>query len=139
MFQLDPTLATDCVVIGDLPLSRVLLKNDRNWPWLILVPRREGVGEIHELNAVDQHRLIDESSQLARVMRELFVPDKLNVATLGNQVRQLHIHHIARYSDDPAWPGPVWGRCVAKPYSERALDALRDRLMGAIDGIVAAD
>lgn len=135
MFTLDPKLAADTATLGDLPLCRVLLMNDSHWPWLILVPRREDATEICNLEVVDQHRLIDESTQVSHVMQRLFEPDKLNVAALGNQVRQLHVHHIARYRHDPAWPAPVWGRLKAEPYSPDALTALTGRLAAAIDGL----
>lgn len=135
MFQLDPKLAADTAILGDLPLCRVLLMNDSHWPWLILVPRRDNAAEICDLDVIDQHRLIDESTQVSHVMQRLFEPDKLNVAALGNQVRQLHVHHIARYRHDPAWPAPVWGRLKAEPYSADALTALSGRLAAAIHGL----
>lgn len=121
MFELHPRLAQETLVVGDFPLSRLLLMNDANYPWFILVPRRVGIREIYELDHDDQIQLLKESSQLARVLSRIYEADKLNVAALGNMVPQLHIHHIVRYRTDPAWPKPVWGLAPAKPYSSRAL------------------
>ena len=102
MFELHPRLAQDTLLIGDFPLSRLLLMNDANYPWFILVPRRAGIREIFQLDDADQIQLLKESSQLARVLFRIYEVDKLNVAALGNMVPQLHIHHIVRYSTDPA-------------------------------------
>lgn len=105
MFTLDDRLSTDTVEIARWTLCRVLLMNDRTYPWLILVPQREGVSEIHELSAADRLRLMEESSCAAQRLQLFTAADKMNVAALGNIVRQLHIHVIARFDDDPAWPG----------------------------------
>ena len=121
MFELHSRLAQDTLLIGDFPLSRLLLMNDANYPWFILVPRRTGIREIYQLGDADQIQLLKESSQLARVIARIYAADKLNVAALGNMVPQLHIHHIVRYTTDPAWPQPVWGRLPAKPYAPRAV------------------
>ena len=114
--------------MGRFPLCHLLLSRDANYPWCILVPDREGVSEIHQLSDADQQQLIRESSQLARVLETVFSPDKLNIAALGNIVPQLHIHHIARYRHDSAWPAPVWGRVTPGSYTEQQLDALLDKL-----------
>ncbi len=131
-FSLHPQLAADCHKVGDLPLCRVLLLDDRRYPWVILVPRRPAVSEIFQLNDVDRRSLLDESCRLAELMSQRFEGEKLNIATLGNLVLQLHLHHVLRRRDDPAWPGPVWGHSPAIPYTEteqRArIDALRDGL-----------
>jgi diadenosine tetraphosphate (Ap4A) HIT family hydrolase len=121
-------LLADCLVLGRFPLCHLLLSRDANFPWCILVPDREGVSEIHQLSEADQHQLIRESSQLARVLETVFSPDKLNIAALGNIVPQLHIHHVVRYRNDPAWPAPVWGRVTPGAYSEQALATLLDKL-----------
>lgn len=127
MAELHPRLARDCQVLGEMSLSRLLLMDDSQYPWFILVPDREGIREIHELPSVEQHRLLDESMALSRAICEAFKPDKLNIAALGNLVPQLHVHHVARYQDDPAWPGPVWGARPAVPYAEPArLTVIRD-------------
>lgn len=124
MFELHPRLETDCITIGSFPLCRLLLMNDSNYPWFILVPQRAGIREIFELSEDDQHQLLRESSALSRVISDHFNADKINVAALGNMVPQLHIHHIVRYKSDPAWPAPVWGHAPAKPYSEEEMSEL---------------
>ncbi len=121
-FELHQQLSKDCVVVDDLPLSRVLLLNDSNYPWLILVPRRENIREIFQLEQVDQNQLLVESSAVAAAMMSYFNADKMNVATLGNRVPQLHMHHIVRYQNDSAWPDPVWGAVPAVTYSDLALE-----------------
>ena len=122
--ELDPRLAADTFVVDETPLSRVLLMNDARYPWLILVPRRSDVTEPFELSEVDQAQLWQESMRLGEAMKTHFSADKLNIAALGNQVAQLHVHHIARFHADDAWPGPVWGVGSAVPYSDAARDAL---------------
>lgn len=121
MFELHPQLVQDTLVVGDFPLCRLLLCNDSNYPWFIMVPRRAGIREIYELEDRDQRQLLKESSQLSEVLVKAFQADKLNIAALGNMVPQLHIHHIVRYKTDPAWPKPVWGLFPATPYTVRAL------------------
>ena len=121
MFALHPKLSEDTIELGDFPLCRLLLMNDVTYPWFILVPRRNDIREIHELNEADQQQLLKESSQLARQLGAVFQADKLNVAALGNLVPQLHLHHIVRYQDDPSWPAPVWGKAAPVPYTEEAL------------------
>jgi diadenosine tetraphosphate (Ap4A) HIT family hydrolase len=127
-FELHPRLAADCLLVTDLPLCRLLLLNDTRYPWLILVPRRAAIREIHHLNESDRHGLMNESCQLAAAMERLFQPAKLNVASLGNLVPQLHLHHIARFPHDPAWPGPVWGHSSAIPYSPEAAQAQLEQI-----------
>ena len=119
MFELHARLAQDTHIIGDFLLSRLLLMNDANYPWFILVPRRTEIKEIFELGEQDQRQLLKESSHLSHVIHRVFQADKINVAALGNMVPQLHVHHIVRYQNDPAWPHPVWGYCQAQPYKER--------------------
>ena len=116
-FALHPRLEADTVAVGDWPLCRVLLMNDAQYPWFILVPRREGAREIYQLSDADQAQLLRESSQLSRALMQAFRGDKLNVAALGNVVPQLHLHHVVRFEGDPAWPAPVWGRHPARPYA----------------------
>ncbi|MBL8708821.1 MAG: HIT domain-containing protein [Rhodospirillaceae bacterium] len=108
-FSLHPQLAADCLVIGDWPLCRVLRMNDRTFPWLILVPRRAGMRDIIDLGEADQMGLMREIGLASQGLRRQLSPDKLNVAALGNAVPQLHVHVIARFVGDPAWPKPVWG------------------------------
>ena len=112
-WSLHPQLAKDTIDIGDLPLSRVLVIKDANYPWLLLVPRREGAVEIIDLDEVAQAQLMTEITRVSRAVKEITKCDKLNVAALGNMVPQLHIHIVARRTGDVAWPRPVWG--VAPP------------------------
>ena len=132
MFALDPRLQQDTLPIGDFPLSRLLLSNDSNYPWFILVPRREDISEIFQLDVADQLRLWQETTALAEMLKDSFDADKLNVAALGNVVSQLHMHVIARYASDAAWPGPVWGKHPAKPYSEADVQVIRDKLKAGL-------
>ena len=122
-FSLHERLAADTHVIADLTLCRVLLMNDQRFPWLILVPRRAGIVEVSDLDADDQARLWREATQLGSAFKAALGGDKLNLATLGNQVPQLHLHVIVRYRDDAAWPGPVWGMGTPQPYAASELDA----------------
>jgi diadenosine tetraphosphate (Ap4A) HIT family hydrolase len=116
MFQLHERLASDTVKVGSFTLCEVLLMNDAHYPWIILVPGREGISEIHQLNERDQTQLLKESVFVAGKMQVHYQADKMNIAALGNVVPQLHIHHIARYTKDMAWPKPVWGFQAALAY-----------------------
>ncbi len=127
-FQLVSRLAADTFVIGDFPLCRLLLMDDAQYRWFILVPRVAGVEEIYQLSEEDQQQMIWESSYVAEKLKDIFSADKMNIGALGNQVRQLHIHHIVRYQNDPAWPGPVWGHQPPKPYGESEVHELQARL-----------
>lgn len=133
-FELDPQLERDSVVLGEFPLSLVLLSRDANYPWCILVPRRKGVREIHHLSEDDRIQLSHESCHLAEVMADLFVPDKMNVAALGNLVPQLHVHHVARTKTDAAWPKSIWGVVEPKAYDEAELQDRVSRLRSALAG-----
>lgn len=135
-FELSPRLTADTLAVGDWPLCRVLLMNDVQFPWVILVPRRVGMREIFELSDADQLQLLRESSALGRALMALFpIGEKLNIGALGNLVPQLHIHHLVRWTGDAAWPGPVWGRLPPLPYpadvAEATLQRLRERLTAA--------
>jgi diadenosine tetraphosphate (Ap4A) HIT family hydrolase len=132
VFLLHPTLARDTVEVARLALCRVLLMRDRRFPWLILVPERESVREIHELSAADRAMLIEEIARTGEVLTKLFQPDKVNVGALGNVVPQLHVHVVARFATDPAWPGPVWGSGAAEVYPEGEVAELRERLAAAL-------
>ncbi|WP_227430122.1 HIT domain-containing protein [Psychrobacter sp. I-STPA6b] len=134
MFQLHPTLAQDSFLVGDFPLSTCRLINDCQFPWLILVPRVSGIKEIYELSATDQAQFLRESSWLSSQMAKVFQADKMNVAALGNQVPQLHFHHIVRYQNDLAWPNPIWGVSPAVPYTKEVLSAMQQTLMMALRG-----
>lgn len=106
--------------------------NDRRFPWLILVPERDSVREIHELSPADRAALIEEIALGSGVLERLFHPDKLNVGALGNVVPQLHVHVVARTAGDPAWPGPVWGSGAAVPYGKDEIAEVRARLAAAL-------
>lgn len=116
MFQLHERLKRDTFEVTELKLSLVLLMNDSSVPWLILVPKREGVSEIHALPKKDRAQLIEEVSAVSEAIEEIYSPDKINIGALGNIVPQLHIHVIGRSKGDRAWPGPIWGQGQAVPY-----------------------
>lgn len=120
-FELHPQLAKDSVLIAEWPLCELRLINDKNYPWFILVPRRVAVREVIDLSDDDQALLWQESKKLSLLLQQLYAPDKLNIAALGNMVPQLHLHHIARFTTDAAWPAPVWGKVPALPYTEQEL------------------
>ncbi len=121
MFQLDPVLRRDSILVGNLPLCELRLINDAQFPWFILVPRRNNITEIYQLVDEDKQQLMAESCLLAETLHDAFTATKLNVAALGNQVPQLHIHHIVRYDTDSCWPGPIWGKFPAVPYDKEKL------------------
>lgn len=131
-FTLHERLQADTHEVARLALCRVLLMNDRSVPWLILVPQRPGLTEIHDLNTNDRIRLIEEISCASETIQQLFAPDKINVGMLGNLVSQLHIHVIARYKTDRAWPGPIWGTGPALPYHSDETAAIVDRLRASL-------
>jgi diadenosine tetraphosphate (Ap4A) HIT family hydrolase len=137
-WTLHPQLESDTVAVGDLPLSRLLLANDANYTWLLLVPRRAGASEIIDLSDADQIELATEIARVSRALKAVTRCDKLNVAALGNAVPQLHVHIIARRRDDPAWPKPVWGAVPARDYDfserERLVEALRGAIWVENDG-----
>lgn len=117
-FELHQQLAADCLSVGNLPLCQVLLADDALYPWFILVPRRTDITEIHQLELPDRNQLWHESNWFSRQLAAFYQPDKLNIAALGNMVPQLHIHHIARFKTDAAWPGPIWGKYPPQPYTD---------------------
>ena len=132
MFELDARLASDTYFVGKTPLCRLLLMNDARFPWLILVPEVADITEPFDLSEADQTALWRESMRLSRFLKAHYQADKLNIAALGNQVPQLHLHHIARYHSDVAWPGPVWGIGTPEPYAAeeamRLIGSLREGL-----------
>jgi diadenosine tetraphosphate (Ap4A) HIT family hydrolase len=115
---LDERFTSDALVVGDMKLSRIFLMNDARWPWLILVPRREGLVELNDLDAADRMQLIEEAAHVSRFLKAHTVAHKINIGALGNVVRQFHLHVVARTVGDPAWPGPVWGHGAAVPRDE---------------------
>jgi diadenosine tetraphosphate (Ap4A) HIT family hydrolase len=128
VWSLHPQLAQDTVPIGDLALARVLLANDANFPWLILVPRRPGLVELIDLEENAQVQLLGEIAAAAHALKAITECEKLNIAALGNQVAQLHVHVIGRRHGDAAWPKPVWGAAAPAAY----IPAVRDGLIGAL-------
>ncbi|RMT94677.1 hypothetical protein ALP39_00273 [Pseudomonas marginalis pv. marginalis] len=128
VFALDQRLQQDTLVIGDFPLCRLLLSNDANYPWFILVPRINGISEVFQLDVANQHMLWQETTALAQWLNEGFSADKMNIGALGNVVSQLHVHVIVRTRDDAAWPAPVWGKHPARPYTQEQVAAVRARL-----------
>ena len=140
-WSLHPQLVLDTVPVGDLPLARALLTNDANYPWLILVPRLPGLVELIDLEENAQVQLLGEIAATALALKGITRCDKLNIAALGNQVPQLHVHVIARRHTDAAWPKPVWGVAPPLPYEkaqQRAfLESLRQSLKS--EGLTAMD
>ncbi len=131
-FELHPTLAQEALVLGDLPLSRVLLSRDANFPWLIVVPRRNGASEIIDLPDAEQAVLSREIAQVARALKTYTACDKLNIAAIGNMVPQLHVHVVARRQTDPLWPKPVWGGLAPKAYASGEIERVAAALQAAI-------
>ena len=129
-FALHPRLAADTVELARWPLCRVLLMNDARFPWLILVPARPGLREIHDLPAAERSVLIEEIARATALVQKAFTAHKTNVAALGNQVPQLHVHVIARLEGDAAWPKPVWSVGTPRPMT----DAERDARIAALRG-----
>lgn len=135
MADLHPQLEKDCLLLGYFELCKLLLMKDENYPWFILVPDRPGITEIYQLDEDDQQQLMRESSIMAKLLVDDFNADKVNIAALGNVVPQLHVHHVARYKDDPAWPAPVWGACAALAYDAEALQNRIDKTLAALQGL----
>lgn len=133
-FELHPQLAADSHPVADLDLCELRLIDDRRYPWLVLIPRVAGATELIDLEAAQRPLLSNEIDIASRLLRDVFAPDKLNVAALGNQVPQLHVHVIGRFRNDPAWPKPIWGQFPAQPYTDaersERIALLKDRLQG---------
>lgn len=132
MFEVDERLAQDTIFLGDFALCRVLLMNDSRYPWLILVPRCAAISEVFELTVEQQQQLWQETSYVGKVLKEVFQADKINIATLGNVVKQLHMHVLLRMHNDEAWPAPIWGKGDAQPYSAEAIVKVREDLHKAL-------
>ena len=131
-FELDSKLDADTVPVVDWGLSSVRLMNDSRYPWLILIPRRAGMRDLIDLAPSDRHQFNEEIDMATRALQTLSDAGKMNVASLGNVVQQLHVHVIARFEDDDAWPGPVWGAHPAKPYDDSSLAVYLKLLRGAL-------
>ena len=129
MIELHPQLKKDCIQLGEFTLCSLLLLNDANYPWFILLPNRAGITEMHQLSEIDQQQLMTESMFFSQCLEQVFQADKLNIAALGNVVPQLHIHHIARFTTDACWPAPVWGAVSTIPYNEAQLKNIKKQLL----------
>ncbi len=127
-FTLHPQLQKDTDIIGEFPLCLVLLIKDSAVPWVVLVPKKAEIKELHHLPMTDQQQFLVESQMVSQALEQCFKPDKLNLGALGNMVPQLHIHHIARFKTDIAWPGPVWGNTNG----ERRTDEAQQRMLTTI-------
>lgn len=132
MFALHERLAADTLPVGRLRLCRVLLMNDATYPWLILVPEVADLREIFELEAADRALLMEEIALVSRALADAFRPDKINVAALGNLVPQLHVHVVARFRGDPAWPAPIWGRDTPHAYAPGEAEEFGRRIAAAL-------
>jgi len=132
VFSPHPRLVADTVFVADWALSRVVAMNDARYPWLILIPRRDGATEIFDLSAEDRRTMIEEIARASEGLKSLTAAAKINVGALGNLVPQLHVHIVARNPGDAAWPGPVWGQGSAQPYEQGALDAFVRQLVNAL-------
>ncbi|HAG53339.1 MAG TPA: HIT family protein [Alphaproteobacteria bacterium] len=128
MFKLDDRLANDTLELGKIGICKVLLSKDSNYPWIILVPELENTTEIHQLSTKQQIEVMQTITTIASKMETEFKADKINIGALGNVVKQLHIHIVARHETDIAWPGPIWGQHPAKAYTQEELTALAEKL-----------
>lgn len=133
-YALDTRLARDTLAITDLPLCSVRLMDNKKFPWLVMIPRLGGASEWIDLDRDQQHQLSDEIAIVSHILKALVTPDKLNIATLGNQVSQLHVHVIARYKGDANWPNPVWGG-PAEYYKEDESQRFIWDLKSALDSL----
>lgn len=131
-FHLDDRLARDSVLITTLGLCQLRLQNDCRWPWVVLVPQRNDVSELFDLTPLDQAVLTFETNLVASALKEVTGAVKINVGALGNIVRQLHVHIIARNEGDPCWPGPIWGQGTPVPYAEHDKQDFITKLAGAL-------
>lgn len=131
-FKLAPQLANDTIELGKLTLCKVLLMNDSQFPWIILVPQRTNITELYQLEADDIKQAQAESLMISKLLMQHFNGDKLNTGALGNMVPQLHLHHIVRFKNDPVWPKPVWGNINAIAYSTNEAKTLTNELQALI-------
>jgi diadenosine tetraphosphate (Ap4A) HIT family hydrolase len=131
-FELDPRLEGDSVTLMWLGLCELRLMNDQRWPWVVLVPQRPGITELHDLTPLDQAMLTFETNMVAQGLKRATGCSKINSGALGNIVRQLHVHVVARSEGDPGWPGPVWGYGTREPYRKDVMHALIDKIKSAL-------
>ena len=138
-FRLNEMLYRDTITLKELPLCSLLLMNDSNYPWFVLVPRVSDIQDIYQLDWQQQQQFLNESSMLCEVLMQQFQGKKMNVAALGNICPQLHVHHIVRYEHDLAWPKPVWGEHKAVLYTEAGVAELKSKLLPALESITAQE
>lgn len=134
-FSLHQRLQDDCEIIGYFDLCQLLVMNDCQYPWFILVPEIPDICEIYQLMPEQQQQLVMESSVLAKILADGFQADKMNIAAIGNLVPQLHLHHVVRYKGDMAWPGPIWGKFPPVVYDEMQL---KQRIVQVQNWLLAA-
>ncbi|APE30565.1 histidine triad protein [Halomonas aestuarii] len=134
-FEPDGRLVADTYPVTELPLCQLRLMDDARFPWLVLVPRRQAISEVFELEASAQQQLWREATEVGRALLEVMEGDKLNIASLGNVVAQLHVHVIVRRREDAAWPAPVWGHGRAEPYDPDGLADMRDTVLAVLEGL----
>ncbi|MCT8998288.1 HIT family protein [Chelativorans intermedius] len=132
-FELDPRLEEESLPVAWLGLCELRIRDDRRWPWLLLVPQRPGAEEVHDLTPLDQAMLSFETNLVAKALKEMTGCTKINCATLGNVVRQLHVHVIARSEGDPGWPGPVWGHGMREPYRREDLHKVAAQIRSRLE------
>ena len=128
-FEIDERLERDGLLITRLGLCQLRILNDRRWPWLVLIPQRNGISEIFDLTPLDQAMLTFETNMVGLALKKATGATKINVGALGNIVRQLHVHVIARSEGDANWPGPVWGFGSAEPWDEGERKAFAARIV----------
>ena len=138
-FELHADLQRDSIAIGRFPLSLVRLINDRSYPWFVLIPERSGLRDLIDLNSTDHATFWSESREFSQALMSIFVGDKLNVAALGNVTPQLHVHHIVRFANDPAWPAPIWGKQAMLSYTDAEVQNIQQRLAQFPIGDFVAD
>jgi len=138
-FTLHEMLKRDTINLKELPLCSLLLMNDCNYPWFVLVPRVNDIQDVYQLDWQQQQQFLNESSLLCEILMQVFDGQKMNVAALGNICSQLHVHHIVRFENDIAWPKPVWGEHKAKPYSDIDLAKLKSKLLPALESILVQE
>ncbi|UXU06103.1 MULTISPECIES: HIT domain-containing protein [Rhizobium/Agrobacterium group] len=131
-FRLDDRLARDSALVMRLGLCELRLQNDSRWPWLVLVPQRGGASELFDLTPLDQAVLTFETNLVASALKDVTGATKINVGALGNIVRQLHVHIIARHEGDTCWPGPIWGHGTPVPYGPGEKESLMKKISGAL-------
>ncbi len=136
MFELDKRLQADTIIIGEFPLSLVLLSKDSRYPWCILVPKVANITEAYQLSNKQQAALSQESNLLGKVLMELYQGDSLNVAALGNVVSQLHVHHVVRFTNDETWPGPIWGVGDSSSYTASELTQRATEIVNRLNGLL---